>query len=293
VTRALLIGLLATILGASAKAGESGASRAQVVRQVMRSSVRVQVFSAGELARSATGVVVGGLQPDDANSKASFILTNAHVADPAELKDVTYTVLLESHGRVVKTLAARLTALGHVPELDLALLRVEEPLPMVQLGAEDGIDVGDEVVVVGAPYGRSLSVSGGLVSQLEAEDKPGALRFSAMKTDAAIGYGSSGGGVFEVPSGRLVGLVEGYRTARVNIDEKRSFDVPMPGETFVTPSPRCASSSCSTSTRSPGWRCRRRSWLRCRSAPSTRCRATAPSAASPRAARRPCPVSGC
>jgi S1-C subfamily serine protease len=235
VTRALLIGLLATILGASAKAGESGASRAQVVRQVMRSSVRVQVFSAGELARSATGVVVGGLQPDDANSKASFILTNAHVADPAELKDVTYTVLLESHGRVVKTLAARLTALGHVPELDLALLRVEEPLPMVQLGAEDGIDVGDEVVVVGAPYGRSLSVSGGLVSQLEAEDKPGALRFSAMKTDAAIGYGSSGGGVFEVPSGRLVGLVEGYRTARVNIDEKRSFDVPMPGETFVTP----------------------------------------------------------
>ena len=39
----------------------------------------------------------------------------------------------------------------------------------------------------------------------------------------------------EVPSGQLVGLVEGYRTARVNIDERRSFDVPMPGETFVTP----------------------------------------------------------
>jgi hypothetical protein len=40
-----------------------------------------------------------------------------------------------------------------------------------------------------------------------------------------------------VPSGKLVGLVEGYRTARVSIpgSEKYSFDVPMPGETFLAP----------------------------------------------------------
>jgi hypothetical protein len=43
--------------------------------------------------------------------------------------------------------------------------------------------------------------------------------------------------VFDVPGGRLVGLVEGYRTARVAFgkDEGYSFDVPMPGETFVAP----------------------------------------------------------
>lgn len=201
----------------------------------MQSSVRVQVSSAGEVARSATGVVVRGAPVPGSRTGGAYILTNAHVADPEGLKDVTYSVLLENHGRVVRTLPAKLTALGHVPELDLALLSVDEPLPPVDLSVEDAIEVGNEVVVVGAPYGRSLSVSGGLVSQLEAEDKPGALRYSSMKTDAAIGYGSSGGGVFDVPSGRLVGLVEGYRTARVAIDERRSFDVPMPGETFVTP----------------------------------------------------------
>ena len=38
-----------------------------------------------------------------------------------------------------------------------------------------------------------------------------------------------------MPGGRLVGIVEGYRTARVAIDDERSFDVPMPGETFVAP----------------------------------------------------------
>jgi hypothetical protein len=61
----------------------------------------------------------------------------------------------------------------------------------------------------------------------------------SMKTDAPIGYGASGGGVFEVPGGKLVGLVEGYRTAKVNFGgishDDFSFDVPMPGETFLAP----------------------------------------------------------
>jgi serine protease Do len=42
-----------------------------------------------------------------------------------------------------------------------------------------------------------------------------------------------------VPSGRLVGIVEGYRTAKVAFGgiskDDFSFDVPMPGETFLSP----------------------------------------------------------
>ena len=60
-----------------------------------------------------------------------------------------------------------------------------------------------------------------------------------MKTDAPIGYGASGGGVFSIPSGKLIGLVEGYRTAKVAFGgvagSDFSFDVPMPGETFLAP----------------------------------------------------------
>ena len=86
--------------------------------------------------------------------------------------------------------------------------------------------------------GRALSVSSGIVSQLEMdEQEPHVQR--GMKTDAPIGYGASGGGVFEVPSGRLVGIVEGYRTAKVAFGgiskDDFSFDVPMPGETFLAP----------------------------------------------------------
>ncbi len=223
-------------LGRRALAADT-ATRSQVVRQIMPSSVRVQVFSAGELRRSATGVVVQSDPGKDGAPARAYVLTNAHVADPSELKDVTYRVLIERRGRVERTLPAQTVAIGKVPDVDLALLSVDGTLPIAELGQEDGIDIGDDVVVVGAPYGRSLSVSGGMVSQIEAaESAPNtALEFKTMKTDAAIGYGSSGGGVFAVPSGRLIGIVEGYRTARVAIDERTSFDVPMPGETFVAP----------------------------------------------------------
>jgi S1-C subfamily serine protease len=196
----------------------------------MKSSVRVQVFSQGELRRSATGVIVPPSEPG-----RSLILTNAHVVDPSGLKDVTYSILVEQQGRVVRTLAGHVVAMGQVPENDLALLAVPADLPAVELGHEQSIDVGDDVIVVGAPFGKALSVSGGMVSQLEAEEGSTTLAYAAMKTDAAIGYGCSGGGVFEVPGGRLIGIVEGYRTARVAIDDKLAFDVPMPGETFVAP----------------------------------------------------------
>src|SRR5262245_14519078 len=50
-------------------------------------------------------------------------------------------------------------------------------------------------------------------------------------------YGSSGGGVFEARGGGLIGLVEGYRTARVvshGTAGEWYIDVPVPGQTFVT-----------------------------------------------------------
>lgn len=55
--------------------------------------------------------------------------------------------------------------------------------------------------------------------------------------DASVSYGSSGGGVFDARGGGLIGLVEGYRTARVTSHGTGGdwyIDVPEPGQTFVT-----------------------------------------------------------
>jgi hypothetical protein len=53
--------------------------------------------------------------------------------------------------------------------------------------------------------------------------------------DASVSYGSSGGGVYDAVSGRLVGIVESYRTARVRIPEtpNRTLELPVAGETTL------------------------------------------------------------
>jgi len=206
--------------------------KSRVVQRALRQSVRVEVMARGKVARAASGVVVA------TEGNISYVLTNEHVVERDGLSSTaSFEVVVERPK--LHRLSARVIFEGHVPEEDLALLAVEgEKLDAVTIAAEDQVDVGDDVVVVGAPYGRSLSVSSGIVSQLETDEQDAHVQRS-MKTDAPVGYGASGGGVFELPSGRLCGLVEGYRTAKVAFGgiskDDFSFDVPMPGETFLSP----------------------------------------------------------
>jgi hypothetical protein len=55
--------------------------------------------------------------------------------------------------------------------------------------------------------------------------------------DAAVSYGTSGGGVFDAESGNLVGIVRGYRTARLALPgtPAQSLEFPIAGETTVVP----------------------------------------------------------
>ena len=96
--------------------------------------------------------------------------------------------------------------------------------------------LGEDVVVAACPFGKSLSLSGGMLSQVEWDRE--SKRPKMVKTDAPIGYGASGGGIFSLETGKLLAIVEGYRTAKVGFavaDKDYSFDVPMPGETFAAP----------------------------------------------------------
>jgi serine protease Do len=206
--------------------------KSRVVQRALRQSVRVEVMVRGKVVRAASGVVVA------TEGGSSYILTNEHVVSREGLTGTASFVVVVERPKLHR-LPARVTFEGHVPEEDLALLAVDgEKLAAVEIASETQVDVGDDVVVVGAPYGKSLSVSAGIVSQIETDEQDPRVQRS-MKTDAPIGYGASGGGVFELPSGRLCGLVEGYRTAKVAFGgiskDDFSFDVPMPGETFLSP----------------------------------------------------------
>jgi S1-C subfamily serine protease len=196
--------------------------------------VRIQISAAGDVVRSASGVAFA--QEDG----RTYVLTNAHVVEPGKSwKSPVEMRVLPSHG--AGAFPAKVVAVGRVPDWDVAIVEVATAeIPVTPLAGDDALDLGDDLVVIGAPFGKGLSVAAGIVSQVEYDlaESAGPRAPKALKTDAAIGYGSSGGGVFDVPGGRLVGLVEGYRTARVafgKAEDGYAFDVPMPGETFVAP----------------------------------------------------------
>ncbi|HEY0093356.1 MAG TPA: serine protease, partial [Archangium sp.] len=132
---------------------------------------------------------------------------------------------------------AEVVALGAVPDMDLALVKVPGlPRTPARLATDAELEMGEDVVVAASPFGRALSLSGGMVSQIEWDKE--SKRPRMVKTDAPIGYGASGGGIFSLESGKLLAIVEGYRTAKVGFsvaEQDFSFDVPMPGETFAAP----------------------------------------------------------
>lgn len=209
-------------------------SRKEQVRRILPHNVRLAILEKGEARRTASGVVIGNEQTD--KGLVSYVLTNAHAVEMDDLKSPRLVVLVDERGNS-REYAAQVVATGTVPELDLALVKVPGlPLEPAQLASDEELELGDDVVVAACPFGRALSLSGGMVSQVE-WDKDN-QRPRMVKTDAPIGYGASGGGIFSLESGKLLAIVEGYRTAKVGfaVAEKTfSFDVPMPGETFAAP----------------------------------------------------------
>jgi S1-C subfamily serine protease len=196
-------------------------------------------MEASTVKRTGSGVAIASRTTKE--GEESFIVTNAHVADLDGLKDARVQVIVEAQGKEMRYLAEPL-ALGALPDLDLALMRIRgvQLLP-ADLAKDDEVEIGDPILVAAAPFGKALSVAGGMVSQLERAEGQRPVR---LKTDAPVGYGSSGGGIYSLATGKLVAIVEGYRTAKVGfsiLDNEYSFDVPMPGETFAAPTAKLRS----------------------------------------------------
>jgi len=108
-----------------------------------------------------------------------------------------------------ETLSARVIA--SEPSADLALIQLERA-PMkaaiAALGDSDAVQVGDEVLVVGAPLGMSRTISVGHISGRRAEHKlhGGFAGFELLQTDASINPGNSSGPMIDM-AGNVVGVV--------------------------------------------------------------------------------------
>jgi putative serine protease PepD len=150
-----------------------------------------------------------------------YILTNAHVVS---INGSTENVRLSVRTSDGGVFSAKLV--GADPTNDLAVVKIEptKPLTPIVFGDSSLVNVGDQVVAIGAPLGLEATVTRGIVSalnrtiQVASSESPdqSSLEFwsgdagrpinlSVIQTDAAINPGNSGGALIN-DRGELIGV---------------------------------------------------------------------------------------
>ncbi|MCW5655012.1 Do family serine endopeptidase [Hydrogenophaga sp.] len=129
-------------------------------------------------------------------SPAGYVLTNNHVIEEADEIEVVLNDGRKSVAQVI----------GTDPETDLAILKIDlTELPVITLGNSDALEIGDQVLAIGNPFGVGQTVTSGIVSAL-GRTQLGINTFeNFIQTDAAINPGNSGGALVDV-NGHLMGI---------------------------------------------------------------------------------------
>jgi serine protease DegQ len=129
-------------------------------------------------------------------SADGYILTNNHVVEGADEIEVVLNDSRKTRGKVI----------GTDPDTDLAILKITlDRLPVITLGNSDALQVGDQVLAIGNPFGVGQTVTSGIVSAL-GRNQLGINTFeNFIQTDAAINPGNSGGALVDV-NGHLMGI---------------------------------------------------------------------------------------
>jgi len=131
---------------------------------------------------------------------AGNIVTNEHVVEGG----TTMSVRFWNGSRY------NATVVGTDPSTDLAVIKVNAPASLLhplQLGNSGEVQVGQQVVAIGSPYGLEETVTAGIVSALHRQmTAPNNFTIpDSIQTDAAINHGNSGGPLIDL-NGRVIGV---------------------------------------------------------------------------------------
>src|SRR5436305_12660095 len=135
--------------------------------------------------------------------KQGHIITNKHVIDGANTADVTF----------VDGNTYRAKVIGKDTSGDIAVLQIidnfsPENLVPLTIANSSSLQVGQQIVAIGNPFGLSDTMTTGIVSQmgrLLPNPDTGFSTPNAVQTDAAINPGNSGGPLLNI-QGQVVGI---------------------------------------------------------------------------------------
>lgn len=155
-----------------------------------------------------------GLAPFPQQGQVSMDGLGSGVLISNDGKVLTAAHLVQSADRTIVEFSGGELVLAHVigcgVSADVALLQLERtPANYVaaKLGDSDTAEVGDEVFVVGAPYGISRTLTAGHVSGRRTLNRgENSVPLEFLQTDAAINMGNSGSPVFNL-KGDVIGIV--------------------------------------------------------------------------------------
>jgi S1-C subfamily serine protease len=187
---------------ATVLAAEDGTSVSRAFKRVDGAVVVVRTASYTPVGPGRGRTVAGaGIGSGVLISQKGKVLTAAHVVQAADAVVVEF--------RNGETVAARVVSADSAA--DVALLEVEHiprGIAPVALGDSDRVEVGDQVFVVGTPFGMSHTLSVGHVSARRNEriENPFATPAELFQTDAALNAGNSGGPMFNL-DGEVIGIV--------------------------------------------------------------------------------------
>ena len=170
-------------------------------RSVQQAVVVVRTEQKGLAPYPQEGLVsLNGLGSGVLISNDGKLLTAAHLVQSADKTLVEF-----SGGELIPA-----SVLGTAISADVALLQLDRNpgYAPAKLGDSNQVDVGDEIFVVGAPYGISRTLTVGHVSGRRGLTKENetSTPVEFLQTDAAVNNGNSGSPVFNL-SGEVMGIV--------------------------------------------------------------------------------------
>ncbi|MDC3388653.1 trypsin-like peptidase domain-containing protein [Flavobacteriaceae bacterium] len=133
-------------------------------------------------------------------SKEGEILTAAHVVNKAEKITIKFTSGEEIPAKVIRSISIA----------DIALIKLSwmpENYTVAQIGNSDKTNIGEKIMIIGAPYGLGNSLSVGYISGKHTNQKrtSGFALNEYFQTDASINHGNSGGPMFNL-KGEVIGI---------------------------------------------------------------------------------------
>jgi serine protease Do len=189
-----------------AKAVDQG-NTIRIYRKVAPATVFIKsTLTSDYLLNGVTSSIGSGIILD----RQGMILTNAHVVD----KSAKISVILHDGTQLTASVV------GSDPYTDLALLRVDLPKnhhATVLLGNSDRMEIGQDVVAIGHPFGLGYALTTGVVSGFGTPPGSQATAHErVIQTSAAINPGNSGGPLVDA-QGQVIGITTAILAGGQNI----------------------------------------------------------------------------